>query len=145
MEQSPVELGQGETIADTPGRRVTLLLDTDEVAVTEFVYGAGRQGAQPHVHRLHTDGFLVVAGELTLGIGDESRRVPAGTLVLIPPNVVHSFANDSSNTVRFLNFHMPSCGFGDYLRGQNTEFDQHEPPQDRGVDPASVVTVHISG
>jgi hypothetical protein len=42
-------------------------------------------------------------------------------------------------STRFFNIHAPSCGFGDYLRGQNPGFDQHEPPPGGGVDPASVV------
>ena len=30
---------------------------------------------------------------------------------------------------------MPASGFGDYLRGRNPDFDQHDPPEDGGADP----------
>ncbi len=39
----------------------------------------------------------------------------------------------------------PRLGFGDYLRGQNPEFDQHDPPADGGADPSSIVAVRLAG
>ena len=129
----------GEAITDRPGRRVTLLTDTEELALTAFEYGPGERGASPHVHSDHSDAFLVLEGELEITFESGPLRVSAGTLVLIPRGVVHSFGNASDSTARFLNVHAPSCGFGDYLRGRNPGFDQHEPPPDGGVDPASVV------
>lgn len=137
---------EGETM---PGRsehrRATLLLDTDELTVTEFFYGPGERGAKPHIHHHHADGFLVLEGELTVAFRGGPLRVPAGTLVIIPPEVVHSFDNDGAENALFYNLHMPSSGFGDYLRGRNPDFDQHDPPSDGGADPASVVAVRLSG
>lgn len=129
----------GEAITDRPGRRVTLLADTEELTLTDFEYGSGERGASPHVHSDHSDAFLVLEGELEITLESGPITAQAGTLVLIPRGVVHSFDNTSDATVRFLNIHAPSCGFGDYLRGQNPGFDQHEPPPDGGVDPANVV------
>ena len=129
----------GEAITDRPGRRVTLLADTEELTLTDFEYGPGEIGASPHVHHDHSDAFLVLEGVLEITFESGPLRVSAGTLVLIPRGVVHSFGNTSDAAARFLNVHAPSCGFGDYLRGQNPGFDQHEPPPDGGVDPASVV------
>ena len=126
-------------------RRATLLLDTDELTVTEFFYGPGERGATPHVHHHHADGFLVLEGELTIPFRSGPLRASAGTLVVIPPEVVHSFDNDGEENALFYNFHMPASGFGDYLRGRNPDFDQHEPPADGGADPASVVAVRLSG
>jgi hypothetical protein len=40
---------------------------------------------------------------------------------------------------------MPSLGFGDYLRGRNPGFDQHDPPPDGGADPASMLLVRLTG
>ena len=108
----------GEAITDRPGRRVTLLADTEELTLSDFEYGPG---------------------ELEITFESGPLRVSAGTLVLIPRGIVHSFGNTSDAAARFLNIHAPSCGFGDYLRGQNPGFDQHEPPPDGGADPASVV------
>jgi len=129
----------GEAITDRPGRRVTLLVDTEHLTLSEFDYGPGQRGASPHVHHDHSDAFLVVEGELELTFESGPLRATAGTFALVPPDVVHSFDNTSDASARFFNIHAPSCGFGDYLRGQNPGFDQHEPPPGGGVDPASVV------
>lgn len=135
----------GEAITDRPNRRATILIDADELIVSEFAYGAGERGAELHVHHEHADGFLVVEGEFAFGHRDGKLAAPAETLVLLPPDVVHGFDNDSGASARCFNFHMPASGFGDYLRGRNPGFDQHDPPADGGVDPSSMVAVRLSG
>jgi mannose-6-phosphate isomerase-like protein (cupin superfamily) len=134
----------GEIITDRPDRRATILVDVDDLIVSEFHYGPGQRGASPHVHHHHADGFLVVEGEFTFAYRDGSLALPAGTLVLFPPGVVHGFDNDGGTSARCFNLHMPSSGFSDYLRGQNPDFDQHDPPADGGKDPASVIAVRLA-
>jgi quercetin dioxygenase-like cupin family protein len=136
---------EGEAITDRPGRRATLLVDAEELTLSEFAYGPGERGAKPHVHHHHADAFLVVEGEFAFPYRDGTLTAPAGTLVLLPPDVVHGFDNDSAEHARCFNLHMPSYGFGDYLRGRNPGFDQHDPPADGGADPASLVAVRLSG
>jgi quercetin dioxygenase-like cupin family protein len=134
---------EGEKITDRPERRATILADTDEVIVSEFAYGSGERGAEPHIHRDHADAFLVVEGEFTFHTRDVSVAASAGTFLLFPPGVVHGFDNDSAETARTFNFHVPSSGFGAYLHGRNPNFDQHDPPADGGVDPSSIVAVRL--
>jgi quercetin dioxygenase-like cupin family protein len=136
---------EGESITDRPGRRATILIDADELIVSEFAYGAGERGAELHVHHEHADGFLVVEGEFAFGHRDGKLAAPAETLVLLPPDVVHGFDNDSDAAARCFNLHMPASGFADYLRGRNPAFDQYDPPADGGVDPTSIVAVRLSG
>ena len=119
-------------------------LDADELTVSEFAYGPSERGANPHVHYNHADAFLVVDGEFTFAFRDGSLAGPAGSLFLFPPGVVHGFDNDSAANARCFNLHRPAGGFADYLRGQNPDFDQHDPPADGGVDPAAVVAVRLS-
>jgi quercetin dioxygenase-like cupin family protein len=137
--------GAGERITDRPRRRATLLVEADEVVVSEFFYGPGERGAKPHVHHHHADAFLVVEGEISMTIGASLLRAPAETLVVLPPNVVHGFDNDGMEHMLAYNFHMPASGFADYLRGRNPDFDQHDPPADGGADPASAIAVRLSG
>ena len=131
---------EGETITDRPGRRVTLLGDTEEIAATESIYDPGERGPDLHVHREHTDAWIVLEGALTFvlrnGAGFEAG---AGTLVVVPPNIAHGFSNEGEVMARFVNVHAPSCGFGEYLRGNNPGFDQHESPPDGGADPGPVL------
>jgi quercetin dioxygenase-like cupin family protein len=137
-----VQPGGGEVIGDSPDRRVEILSEHDALHVTLSRFGPGREGADLHVHRRHTDVFYVIEGELTirLGVEDEQIVAPTGTVARVPPMVVHGFRNASDADVRYLNLHVPGAGFADYMRGlrdgRKVPFDQ-EPPPDQGVRPAS--------
>jgi quercetin dioxygenase-like cupin family protein len=137
--------GGGEIIGDAPDRRVEILSDQEPLAATWSRFGPHREGADLHVHRLHTDVFYVLGGELTVRLGVEDRHVavPAGTLARVPPLVVHGFANVSDAEVRYLNFHAPGLGFADYLRalrdGRAPTFDQYPPGPDQAPPTADAV------
>jgi quercetin dioxygenase-like cupin family protein len=127
--------GDGEAITDKPDRELRLLLDHELLTYGWYRYGAGQRGADPHIHREHCDGFYVLGGEITVRLGPKLEPVvaTAGTLVLIPPGLVHAFDNDSSAEARFLNFHAPDGGFANYLRTRDEKgFDQADPPDDGG-------------
>src|SRR5919199_1817539 len=109
--------GTGEVIGDSAERRVEILSDHPSLNATWSRFGPGRDGADLHVHRRHHDCFVVLRGRLTLKLEGGERTVPAGTLVRIPPLVVHGFRNGSrEHEVRYLNLHTPGESFADYLR-----------------------------
>jgi quercetin dioxygenase-like cupin family protein len=126
--------GAGELIGDSEDRRVEIFTDRDELHATWTRYGPHRDGASAHVHRRHCDLFYVLAGELTVLVGPdrEETALPAGTLVMAPPLVVHGFRNGGDDELRYLNFHAPGGGFADYLRGRQPGFDSEDPPADGG-------------
>ncbi len=128
-------------ITDRPGRKLTIRLALDDVVLSEFRQGASEPGPDPHVHRLHADCFYVLDGALTLSLADGDHVARPGTIVLVPPNVAHTYRNDGPAEVRFLNLHAPGMGFDRYLQKimPAEEFDQHPPPEDGGLDPASVI------
>ena len=130
--------GEGETVTDRPERTLRILAELEQVIVTWFRYEPGEEGPDPHVHRLHTDAFYVLEGEVEFKLGPDLETVIGlpGTLAAAPPNVVHTFRNASDATAIFLNFHAPSMGFGDHIRGRSDAFDQWEPPADGGLDGA---------
>ena len=136
--------GERELVGDAPDRRLEILCEDDAVHATCARLAAGRDGADLHIHRHHTDVFYVLEGELTvrLGVDGESVVAPAGTLALVPPLVVHGFRNGSEADMRYLNVHAPGLGFADYLRGlrdgRAVAFDQ-EPPPAEGTRPTSEV------
>jgi mannose-6-phosphate isomerase-like protein (cupin superfamily) len=138
--------GGGEIIGDSPERRVEILSDHETLNATWSRFGPGREGADLHVHRQHTDFFYVLEGELTvrLGLEDETVAVQAGTLVRVPPLVVHGFRNASDGELRYLNFHAPGQRFADYLRSirdrGSFSYDQFDPPAD-GVRPSSEAAI----
>jgi quercetin dioxygenase-like cupin family protein len=126
--------GEGEVIIDTPERSIVLKAALEQLTLSEFRYGPGQRGPVPHIHHRHTDGFYVLEGELQVLLGHEWHRLVAGpeTLVLIPPGVLHTFANDSEADARFLNLHAPDAGFGDALHGDRSDFDNEDWPSDPG-------------
>ena len=131
----------GELLGDSADRRVELLCDVDALHATWSRFGPGRDGADLPVHYRHSDLFYVLAGELTLRLGVEDRSVvaPAGSLVHVPPLVVHGFRNAGEAELRYLNFHAPGSGFAGYMRarrdGLDGSFDQEDPPADGGRSP----------
>lgn len=133
---------QGDVLSERSGRTVRKLCEHPLLDVTWFEYEAGQPGPDPHVHHQHVDAFYVVEGDLQFRVGPETEPVhaPAGTLVLVPPNVTHTFTNASEATARWLNFHAPSTGFIAYVRGERASFDTDDPPADGGL-PADEATV----
>jgi quercetin dioxygenase-like cupin family protein len=137
-EPTVIPPGAGEIIGDAPDRRVEILSEHDALHATWTRFGPRRDGADLHIHHRHTDLFYVLAGELTVRLGarGEETVVRAGTLVRVPPLVVHGFRNGSDAELRYLNMHAPGAGFVDYMRGlrdrRRVAFDQHDPPVDGG-------------
>jgi quercetin dioxygenase-like cupin family protein len=136
----------GEAVSDGAERTVRIVFEHELIDVTWSRYEHGENGPDPHVHHEHTDSFYVVEGELEFGVGPdvEKVRAPAGTFVLVPPNVVHTFRNVSGATAKYLNFHAPSTGFAAYLRGEDSAFDNSDPPADGGR-PAADAIVTLPG
>jgi quercetin dioxygenase-like cupin family protein len=134
----------GETITQLQRRDVVILVESEALTITWSRYAPGEVGTELHVHREHTDAFYVLDGELTFGLGPDGEpvSVAAGGFVAVPPNVVHSFRNDSDAEACWLNFHAPDCGFAAYLRAArdgvpDTRFDSFDPPADGGVPPGA--------
>jgi len=138
--------GEGETITDRAERTIRILLAHELLDATWTRYEAGERGPDPHVHHRHTDAFYVLEEALVFGLGPEIEpvRAPAGTFVAVPPDVSHTFRNEGPERACFLNFHAPSSGFADALRGNREEFDSFDPPEDGGR-PAAEAIVSMSG
>jgi mannose-6-phosphate isomerase-like protein (cupin superfamily) len=153
-----LEPDEGELISAARERLVRIKCSREELALTEFRYGAGERGPERHIHREHSDGFWVLAGELTVEVGREHDALVLGegSFALAPPGLVHTFWNDGPDDAVFLNLHAPSKGFGEYLmatRDARTDeerraaaelFEQWDPPEDGGP-PASVAHVLRKG
>ncbi|MEA2329965.1 MAG: hypothetical protein QOH58_103 [Thermoleophilaceae bacterium] len=128
----PLLLGPGE---GEPHGVAQLKVDLPELSLAESVYEAGRRGPPPHIHRVHVDAFYVIDGRLEFELGPDGQRfqIEPGGLVLVPPEVVHSFHNPGPGECRFLNIHAPGADFGDYLRTRGeAPFDSEDPPPGGG-------------
>lgn len=66
------------------------------------------EGPPPHVHESEDDSSYVLEGELTFTVSGEDLLAEAGTFVLVPPGLEHTFANRGDVEVRALNIHAPA-------------------------------------
>ncbi len=110
--------GQGERIE--AGASIAVMKATAETtggafSMSEGTFPPGMKGPPPHAHHSTTDTFYVLEGTLHVTAGEREIDAPAGSYILVPPGVVHTFANTSDEPVRFLNINAPG-GWENYLR-----------------------------
>jgi mannose-6-phosphate isomerase-like protein (cupin superfamily) len=124
-------LGPGE--GERPrGPEFTIKCGRDELVLVEVDHVAGESEPEPHIHRRHSDAFLMLEGQLLVRVGDGEHLVGPGDFVFAPPGLVHSYRSPGSEGCRFINIHAPGMGYDQRLRGRIEQFDQHPPPADGG-------------
>lgn len=118
-----LEPGGGELVGTS-----VIKVARPELSLLEFEIRPGG-GVDPHFHKLHSDSFFVLEGELEIHVGDEVVHARPGSYALAPPGVIHYFRNASDKPARALNLHTPG-GFAEYrreleeLRAQGVEPDR---------------------
>jgi mannose-6-phosphate isomerase-like protein (cupin superfamily) len=90
--------------------------DTPRFNLSIITMAPAREGPSAHVHDDEDDAFYVLDGELVFVVEEREVVAPAGTFVLVPPGVRHTFANRSGQPARILNIHAPA-GFDRRLLG----------------------------
>jgi mannose-6-phosphate isomerase-like protein (cupin superfamily) len=76
--------------------------------VSVITMAPGADGPESHVHKDEDDVFYILDGELTFLLDDGDVSAPAGTFVLVPPGVKHTFRNPLDRATRVLNIHAPA-------------------------------------
>jgi mannose-6-phosphate isomerase-like protein (cupin superfamily) len=110
--------GEGERIeagALTAVMKATAATTDGAFSMSEGTVPPGVSGPPPHAHRRTTDTFYVLEGTLHLTVGGRELDAPAGSYIVVPPGVVHTFANTSAAPARVLNINAPG-GWEHYLR-----------------------------
>jgi mannose-6-phosphate isomerase-like protein (cupin superfamily) len=77
-------------------------------------------GAPPLHHHDFDEGFYVLEGELTFQLGDEIVVKRAGEFAFAPRNVVHTLANHSGQSARYVLVITPA-GFERYFARMRDE------------------------
>lgn len=143
-----VPIAAAEVILQRAEREISILAARNDVTITHARCAAGEQVAGPHVHYEHTDAFYVLQGELIFEIGREAETITltAGGFVAVPPQVAHSFRNDSHHPARWLTIHAPDRGFAAFMRGTrdgvDVEWDISAVPPDGGLSASEAVVSH---
>lgn len=101
-----VEAGQGQRVGN-----VEFLARTEDTPFFNLALITMRpgDGVPSHRHEAEDDSFLVLAGTLSVTVGDDARELRAGpgTFVLVPTGTEHAIRNDGPDDVRLLNVHSP--------------------------------------
>lgn len=83
------------------GDRVTVLLSGEETGnaytLMEIFMPPGG-GPPPHMHHREDEGFLVMEGEVTFYLGEETRILKRGEYIFAPRGTAHHFRNTGSST-----------------------------------------------
>lgn len=61
-----------------------------------------------HTHDAADDVFYILDGELVFTVDGEEIVAGAGTFVVVPPAVSHTFRNRTDAAARFANVHAPA-------------------------------------
>lgn len=77
--------------------------------------GPRDSGSPLHVHRRESEWFYVLDGELTVWVGGQVIRAPAGSFVFGPQDTPHTFTVSSAGGARFLLVTEPA-GFEGFMR-----------------------------
>ena len=82
--------------------------DTPRFNLSVITIQPGSKGSGEHAHAAEDDAFYILEGELTFTVDGEEVVAGAGTFVLVPPGVPHSFGNRGDAVVQLVNVHAPS-------------------------------------
>jgi mannose-6-phosphate isomerase-like protein (cupin superfamily) len=59
-------------------------------------------GPAPHIQTHEHEGFYVIEGQLTFKVNKERIEAEPGTFVNVPPNVLHSFRNETNAIAKLI-------------------------------------------
>jgi len=100
----------GEVI-DLGPARVRILEDGrttgHRLGIGEITLAPHSSGPPQHRHARHDEGFYVVSGTARFTVGTAVHDAPAGTLVMVPPGVPHTFANPGDRPLVMVNTFTP--------------------------------------
>ena len=85
-----------EVLDGDPGGTITLLADAGAtggaLSCHRSTFGAGSDGAPPHLHTRSHELLHVLAGTLQVLVGEEVTTLHAGDVLVVPPLTAHAFA-----------------------------------------------------
>src|SRR5689334_19267137 len=96
MNLQVVRPGEGEQAGGGPIRARIIEDGTHtghRLGLIEVSLPPGPAQPPPHIHREHDETFIVIAGQVRFTSGDDTVDVGAGSVVVVPPRVPHTFSN----------------------------------------------------
>lgn len=113
--------GEGEVFQMEPGSLVRFKIFSKDtgglIEMYEREVPPHTIGADPHLHRTTTEVFYVVEGTPTIRCGDVSAAYAPGAIVVVPPDTVHAYSNQSEAPIKVLIAFTPGLGHEEFFRG----------------------------
>lgn len=101
-----VPAGAGERVGNVEFLARTA--DTPRFNLAIVTIAPRRHGPEPHRHADEDDAFYLLDGELVFTVEGSEIVAGAGTFVLVPPGLEHTFENRGDVPARFVNVHAPA-------------------------------------
>lgn len=109
-----------ESRSDENFPSVRLLVDASDssnaLSVQNVRLPMGSDGAPPHFHRLSSEFFFIVDGEMEFLYDGEVQRLSAGDSVLVPSKMIHAFAAAPNSEAEVLIVIAPGVERFEYFR-----------------------------
>ncbi len=130
--------GAGQSVAIGP-TRTTFLIRSQQTegrySLVEHTFPPQFTGPPLHIHRLYDHAWYVLEGAVQLTCGERVVSASAGTFVLVPKGIAHTFSNPAAVSARMLEIDAPG-GFEPYFEELATAI-----PEGSSVDPSVVVAI----
>lgn len=109
-----LESGEGELI-EVAGNRIRIMVASPSQLVCDYSAAPNSPGPPLHIHPGFDETYLVLEGRLEVIERKERRELGPGMATYVGGSVPHTFANPSSERVRFLSICSPG-GFELFFR-----------------------------
>ena len=104
--------GAGRSMSLLRGAGIIVKLASQDtkgaVTMIEHTSEPGGFAGPPHLHHTEDEIAYVLEGEVTVQVGGEQLRAPAGSIVVKPREVPHTFWNSGKSTARVLEIISPA-------------------------------------
>lgn len=114
------------------GHKVTLHETTGNYDLISGETPPEMQGPPPHVHHHYKESFLITQGEMEFFVNGDVVTIQAGESIDIPPKTLHTFANKTDKTCKWVNIHSPK-GFRKFFEDVGISSDE-EKSLDKSLD-----------
>jgi quercetin dioxygenase-like cupin family protein len=105
--------GRGFTIGpDRVSAKVEAEATGDAFSLIEYAAAPGVPGPPPHVHRVVSETFYVLDGEVEFHAGGDVKALRRGAVAFVPPGVPHTFANKGDGHARWIGIFSPGRYIG---------------------------------
>ena len=121
------------------GHQVTPIDTTADYDLMIAHTPAKMPGPPPHLHNSYSEVFLIVEGEMDFVVNGQPRTLKAGESLDLPPNTVHTFANNSDAPCKWINIHSPK-GFRAFFEKMGIPASE-EAAQEQSLNPELIQQV----